>query len=1162
MRAPRFAHRLHGARAATAIGAGLVLCLTASLARAQWPQHFESLTVGPQLDYVEGLIFAPDGTALLLEKPGQVRVMRDGVLQVAPLADLRAEVNNDWDRGLLGVALTQQFQPDGSEQSWIYLLYTVSPVPGQDNGFNQNQKYSFSRLTRYRVITQGTDWVIEPASRHVLLGNQLPDGSVPDCIASVHNSHSNGSVWFGSDGTLLLATGDGAHYDLTDTGGFDDPGFDDWVHPATGKLGPTPALQDSGALRSQDVRSLAGKVLRLDPNTGLGLPSNPFYDGDPASLPSRVWALGLRNPFRGALLPGTGVLDPAAGDPGLMIVGDVGWNTWEELDFVRRADNFGWPCREGFNAQSSYQAFHPSTPVFPICSDAPAGTLRDPLLAWHHSNASLLAPAGLHFDAEGQPQPGFSGNCAIGGALPGPNAYPPAYAGRLFFADYGRKFIRTLAFDAQSGLASAVYDFGTTGAGVVDLETHPLTGEVWYVELSGQVARVKRLHYGLNKTPVALATATPSYGALPLQVACDATPSFDSDLDALTYQWDFGDGSPGASAQSVQHTYGSAGAYTLGLTVTDALGASASWSTTIHAGNAPPQVAIAAPLQGTLFDAPQTIALSGSAVDPEDGPLAIAWSVDLLHGNHLHPGVFTSTDAQPSFTIDSHGEPGESYAYRVRLDATDTQGLTASASAWLLPAVNVIDPSGTMEPISRVDELYPPAAQGSANKDPEVIRDLSYPAVGANWDDKHYDTEHGGDQGEDDWIGLESYAALDPESAFVGVVFQEGKHYADGGWFQSLWVEVRDNGVWTPVSNLRIAPDYPFALAQQSGFDGVHYQTYELWFDPQHGDALRVRGQPGGSNGFVSCAELRARLLSALPPAGKHKDVTASATIVAHVFELTPPYPTGNGARDPNTIRNGTLPKQGSTSALAQFDTQHSPKWTGEDWIGYTWTTPRLLSRLEFQEGLTFASGGGWDGLRLDALDAQGAWLPLLGVVATPGTPPPVGPHYQSCVFEFPPLFAHGIRLAGDPHGTNNYVGVAELRAFEVLQPASCGAASYAGPSGAGALQLAALGATGIGLPVGVEASGALGAGPGLLAYGPTAAALPLFGGVVLVDPASWVLQPLAFDANGVARVFGQFSADPQLAGAKLRLQAVRFGASFPDSLELSNGLELTLCDW
>lgn len=1145
--------------------AALIACLgipCALPASAQWPLHFESLPVGPALAHVNGLVFAPDGTALLLEKPGLVRVMRDGVLQSAPLVDLRDEVNNDWDRGLLGLALQPGFVPNGTDSAWAYLLYTVAPVFGQDSAYNQNQQYSFSRLTRYRVVTQGSDWVVDAGSRQILLGHQFADGSVPDGIASLHNSHSNGSLWFGSDGTLLIATGDGAHYDLTDTGGFDNPGFDDWLHPQTGKLGPTPALQDSGAFRSQDLRSLAGKILRVDPTTGLGLPSNPFWDGNAAGLPSRVWALGLRNPFRGTPLPGSGSSDPSAGDPGLAIVGDVGWNVWEELDFVRRGDNFGWPCREGFATLGSYQAFQPPNPAFPICSTTPAGTLRDPLLAWHHTNAGALAPAGLHFDADGNPLNGFAGNCAIGGAFPGPGAYPSAYAGRLFFGDYTRKFIRTLAFDAVSGLAQGVYDFGTTSAGVVDLETHPLTGEVWYVELAGQSAQVRRIRYGANLTPIALASVTPSSGPLPLQIACDGSASFDTDQDPLSYAWDFGDGSPLATTPLAAHTYANAGAYAVRLDVTDTLGATGSWTQMVYAGNAPPQIAISSPLQGTLFEAPLVLTLTGSALDPEDGPLALNWSIDLLHGDHLHPGVFTSSDAQPNFTIDSHGEPGESYAYRVRLSATDSQGLAQSASAWLYPSANLLDPSGTMQPITRVQQLSPPVAQGLGNKDPEVFRDLIEPAVGSTANDKQFDSAHGGDQGQDDWVGLAAYVALDRESAFVGLRFQEGRHYADGGWFEALWVEVRENGEWRKAENLRITPDYPFALAQQSGFDGVGYQTYELWFDPLHGDAIRLRGTPGGSTGYVSCAELRARLLSPLPDPGKHRDISAAATIVAHIFGLTPPNPTGSGSKDPETIRNGTRPQLGSTSALAQYDTQHLPKWSGADWIGYTWSAPRLLSRLEYLEGLTFTSGGGWNSLRVETQDGNGIWTLLLGAVAQPGLPPQVGPHYESVSFEFAPRFAHGIRLNGDPHGSLNYISVGELRAFEVQQPAPCAAASYGAGSGAAALQLSALSDTALGLPIGLQVSGAGGAGPGLLLTGSAQASLALLGVTLLVDPAGWVALPLSFDASGRAQAFGQLGGDPLLAGSKLYFQAARFGAAFPGSVELSNGLALTLCGW
>ena len=47
-----------------------------------------------------------------------------------------------------------------------------------------------------------------------------------------------------------------------------------------------------------------------------------------------MWALGLRNPFRMTLRPGTGSHNPADGNPGEFTLGDVGYDTWEETDIV------------------------------------------------------------------------------------------------------------------------------------------------------------------------------------------------------------------------------------------------------------------------------------------------------------------------------------------------------------------------------------------------------------------------------------------------------------------------------------------------------------------------------------------------------------------------------------------------------------------------------------------------------------------------------------------------------------------------------------------------------------------------------------------------------------------------------------------------------------
>lgn len=94
---------------------------------------------------------------------------------------------------------------------------------------------------------------------------------------------------FGHDGTLLVSAGDGAHFDTADPGGLDSDCF------GPGLFGPD---EDIGAFRSQYLDSLAGKILRIDPATGLGLPSNTHWTGNGADNPSRVWANGVRNPFR------------------------------------------------------------------------------------------------------------------------------------------------------------------------------------------------------------------------------------------------------------------------------------------------------------------------------------------------------------------------------------------------------------------------------------------------------------------------------------------------------------------------------------------------------------------------------------------------------------------------------------------------------------------------------------------------------------------------------------------------------------------------------------------------------------------------------------------------------------------------------------------------
>ena len=93
---------------------------------------------------------------------------------------------------------------------------------------------------------------------------------------------------------------------------------------------------------------LIGKLPKRDSST------RPLKVRSPKS---RVWALGLRNPYRITLRPGTGSTDPADARPGTLYVGDVGWNSWEDLNVCYEGGmNFGWPIYEGMNANGSYAA--------------------------------------------------------------------------------------------------------------------------------------------------------------------------------------------------------------------------------------------------------------------------------------------------------------------------------------------------------------------------------------------------------------------------------------------------------------------------------------------------------------------------------------------------------------------------------------------------------------------------------------------------------------------------------------------------------------------------------------------------------------------------------------------------------------------------------------
>lgn len=456
----------------------------------QLPPGFTAQPVLAALEKPTALVLDTQGGLWVAEQSGRVRWCAPGRNTGEVVLDIADEVLEHQDLGLGALALHPDFAPDGGPTAWIYLLYAVDPLPPLDLPNGTDQRTSFGRLARWRVISEDGVPRAEPDSQQVLLGEQLPDGRAPTGLALLHDSHQGGGLCFGSDGTLLVSTGDGANYTTADAGGLQPHGFDSFVHPVSGQFGPLPADQDIGALRAQSLLSPAGKVLRLDPDTGLGLPSNPFYDGDPGSIASRVFALGLRNPFRMARLAGTGSSDPTGGDPGVLVAADVGWSDWEELSTVTAGVNLGWPCFEGPSAVS---AFHDAAPT--TC-DAAGKSARGPLVAWRRDDAGALVPEGVHVDAQGTQQGGFVGQCAIGGVVLEGDDVPEVYRGAYLFADYGHTWVKALHLGAAvEPVVLSIVDFGQFFSGPVAFAADGGSGSFYvlqrgYTDGLGEVLRV------------------------------------------------------------------------------------------------------------------------------------------------------------------------------------------------------------------------------------------------------------------------------------------------------------------------------------------------------------------------------------------------------------------------------------------------------------------------------------------------------------------------------------------------------------------------------------------------------------------------------------------------------------------------------------------------
>ncbi len=324
----------------------------------------------------------------VVEQEGRVMVVRGGRTLGTPFLDIRDQVTSGSEQGLLSIA----FAPDYATSGLFYVYFT--------DGDQRQRVVEYRRASADRA---------DPASARLVLRMDDPE-----------SNHNGGQLQFGPDGLLYVGTGDG--------GGAGDQ------HGSRGN--------------AQDLGSLLGKILRIDPRASAGraysVPdANPFVGRSGAR--GEIYAYGLRNPWRFSFDRRTGAL----------VIGDVGQNAFEEIDYVARGKgrgaNFGWRPFEG---RSRYAP-----------GESAPGAVA-PVIVRSHDD----------------------GNCSItGGVVVRDRALAGALRGRYVFADFckGRVESARLSAGRARGVRATSLKVQSVSSFGEDAR-----GRVYVVSLNGPVYRI------------------------------------------------------------------------------------------------------------------------------------------------------------------------------------------------------------------------------------------------------------------------------------------------------------------------------------------------------------------------------------------------------------------------------------------------------------------------------------------------------------------------------------------------------------------------------------------------------------------------------------------------------------------------------------------------